>query len=353
MKRVSPLIIPVFLPHLGCQKRCIFCNQKMMAQAVPSPAHVRSFVEASCYQFPSGQARKKQVAFYGGSFTAIPEEDQRSYLKEIEPFLSSGKIDSIRISTRPDALEEEVLSLLKEYGVKTVEVGAQSMIDEVLFLSQRGHSAEETISATTRLKHWGFEVGIHLMIGLPGDSLDRFLKTLDQVIDLKPHFLRIHPTLVLKRAPLEALWREGNYTPLTLEEAIQWLKRGLLNLEGTSIPVARIGLQPAEELEVFYLAGPYHPSLHQLVDSEIYFDMGRHFLETYPDESEPRFFCHPKDVSTVRGQKNGNIQRLKEYLGVKAIFVQQRDDVPQGALLLQTATQEVLIQKSDIRYDKN
>ena len=212
---MTPIIIPIFLPNLGCRERCLFCNQKAMAEELPSPASVQQFVKASLTTLPSDQPdREKQVAFYGGSFTAIHREDQVHYLKAAQPFLDSGLIHSIRISTRPDALDEEILSLLKEYGVRTVEIGTQSMIDQVLHLSQRGHCAEDTVSAVSRLKSWGFEVGIQLMIGLPGDSLDRFLQTLDRLIDLKPDFLRIHPTLVLIGAPLETLWRANRYVPL-------------------------------------------------------------------------------------------------------------------------------------------
>ena len=350
---MNPLIIPIFLPNLGCRQRCIFCNQKAVAPEVFSPSRVREFIDASMNQFPLKKLRERQVAFYGGSFTAIPKADQIAYLTEVRPFLSSDAIDSIRVSTRPDALDEEILSLLREYGVKTVEVGAQSMIDDVLFLSHRGHSQKDTLSAVSRLKRWEFEVGIHLMIGLPGDSLDHFLKTLDYVIDLKPDFLRIHPTLVLDGAPLEALWQEGNYSPLTLEESIQWLKRGILKLERASIPIARIGLQPTKDLESCYLAGPYHPSLHQLIDSEIYFDMAMNLLETHQNEPEPLFICHPGEVSNVRGQKNSNIQRLRDLVGLKVILVQGRENIPRGSLALRTATGEVSIQREDLSWQDN
>ncbi len=346
--KMTPTIIPIFLPNLGCRQRCIFCNQKTVAPEVPSPAHVREFIRTSLNQFSSNEHRERQIAFYGGSFTAIPKEDQRSYLMEVHPFLSSGMIDSIRISTRPDALNEEVLSLLKEYGAKTVEVGAQSMVDEVLLLSHRGHSPKDTISAVSQLKHRGFEVGIHLMIGLPGDSLDRYLQTLDQVIDLKPDFVRIHPALVLKGAPLETLWQEGNYSPLTLEEAIQWLKEGLLKIQKTSIPVARIGLQPTKDLEDSCLAGPYHSALHQLVVSEIYLDMATCLLETHPNGAKPVLFCQPGEVSNVRGQRNNNLQKLRKHFGLKWIEIQGREDIPRGTLVLQTGSGEFSTRRSDL-----
>jgi histone acetyltransferase (RNA polymerase elongator complex component) len=257
-------------------------------------------------------------------------------------------IHSIRISTRPDALDEAILSLLKANGVKTVEIGVQTMIDEILFLSKRGHTAEDIVSATSRLRRWSFEVGFQLMIGLPGDTLDLFLLTLDRVIDLKPDFVRIHPALVLKGAPLEILWRDGRYDPLSLEKAVHWLKKGLLKLERSSIRVARIGLQPTQELEEHCLAGPYHPALHQLIDSEIALDMAKHLLQIYSEVNHPLFLCHPKEISNFRGQRNKNIFKLKNQFHLKEISIQNRGEIPRGTLFLQTREGSVSIQRKDL-----
>jgi histone acetyltransferase (RNA polymerase elongator complex component) len=345
----SPLILPVFLPHLGCRERCLFCNQKATASEVPSPFAVRKFIEDSLTRLPTERnGRKKQVGFYGGSFTAIDREDQVRYLGEVQPFLSSGLIDSIRISTRPDALGGETLTLLRDHGVRTVELGAQSMVDEVLFLSRRGHCAEETSSAVTRLRQQDFEAGLHLMIGLPGDSPDYFSQTLDRVIALKPDFVRIHPALVLRGASLEDLWRSGGYSPLSLDETVQWLKKGLLKLERASIPVARIGLQPAKELEDHLLAGPYHPALHQLVDSAIFFDMASSLLGPSPGDLDPVFYCHPADSSNVRGQKNGNTAKLRERFGLKGISIAARDNVVKDTLILRGPGGESSIHRRDL-----
>jgi histone acetyltransferase (RNA polymerase elongator complex component) len=334
----TPLIIPVFLPAMGCREQCLFCNQKAAGQGLPSPFSVRNFIETSLSVIPSGKRnREKQIAFYGGSFTAIRKDDQASYLKEIQSLLASGLIHSIRISTRPDALDEEILSLLKEYNVKTVEVGAQSMIDEVLCFAHRGHSAADTVDAVSRLKEKKFIVGLQLMIGLPGDTLNRFLLTLERVIELQPDFVRIHPTLVLKGAPLEILWRDGGYSPLSLNEAIQWLKKGTLKLENSFIPIARIGLQPTKELERDYLVGPYHPALHQLIDSSIYYDMALSLLQSSQKNGQALFFCHPKEVSNLKGQKNENILKLKNQFDLKEICVQQIEEIPKGSLILQTS----------------
>ncbi len=346
---MTPLIIPVFLPHLGCRERCLFCNQRTTANNAPSPQSVREFIEASLDRFPSRPGeREKEVAFYGGSFTAMDMEDQVSYLQEVQPFLSSGRIDSIRLSTRPDALKEETLATLKKYGVKTVEVGAQSMSDKVLLLSKRGHEAKGSASAILRLKQWGFEVGVHLMIGLPGDTCDYFLRSLDWIIELRPDFLRIHPTLVFRGASLEELWKSGEYSPMTMDEAVGWLKKGMLKLERAFIPVARIGLQPSKELEEHLLAGPFHPALHQLVDSAIFYDMAEDLLRKHPNGSNYVFICHPKDLSNLKGQKNENVLRLKNRFKLSDIFIYTRKDVERGWLALQTRGGEVLMDRKSL-----
>ena len=348
---MAPLIIPIFLPALGCRERCLFCNQKAAPEGTPSPASVRNFIEAALARIQNeSEGKEKQIAFYGGSFTAIHRDDQVRYLKEVQPFLASGLIDSIRISTRPDALDEETLSLLEEYGVKTIEIGVQSMIDEVLSLAHRGHCAKDTVAAVYRLRNRNLEVGLQLMIGLPGDTCDRFLLTLDRVVELKPDFLRIHPTLVLKGAPLEILWKDGKYFPLNLEEAVQWLKKGLPKLENSSISVARIGLQPTLELERDYLAGPYHPSFRQLVDSAIFLDMATSLLQASQKDGRAQFFCHPKEVSNLRGQKNENILRLKKHFKLSEILINGRQELPRGTLGLQSQGEEVSIQRKSLGF---
>jgi hypothetical protein len=222
------------------------------------------------------------------------------------------------------------------------------MINEVLLLSRRGHSAEDTVDAVRRLKQQGFEVGLQLMIGLPGDTFDCFLRTLDRVIELQPDFIRIHPTLVLKGAPLENFWRAGGYSPLSLDEAVHWLKKGILKLEKSPIRVARIGLQPTQELERDFLAGPYHPALRQLIDSAIFFDMAEYLLENHPNGFQSTFFCHPKDISNLKGQRNGNILKLKNHFKLSEIFIDGRQEWPRGCLGLQTQEGEVLIDRKSL-----
>jgi histone acetyltransferase (RNA polymerase elongator complex component) len=224
------------------------------------------------------------------------------------------------------------------------------MIDEVLLLAHRGHCAADTVNAVSLLNQWGFEVGLQLMIGLPGDTFDRFLKTLDQIMELKPDFVRIHPTLVLKGAPLEILWMDGEYPPLSLDETIRWLKKGVLKLEKSSVLVARIGLQPTKELERDYLAGPYHPALHQLVDSAIFFDMAVSLLQVSQRNGQALFRCHPKEVSNLRGQRNENILRLKKHFKLSEVLIEGRQELPRGSLGLQTQERVVSIDRKSLVF---
>ena len=345
---MKPIIIPIFLPFLGCPNRCIFCNQRIFSQEIPTPLSIHKFLEATLRKLPSkDQYRKKQIAFYGGSFTSMEKKDQITYLKTVEPFLDHD-IDSLRISTRPDALDEETLEFLRTYHVKTIEIGAQSLDDRVLLLSQRGHTKQDTIFAVKRLKSLGYEVGIHLMIGLPGDNFKSFLETIDLIIDLRPNFVRIHPTLVLKGTPLEELWRSKHYSPLSFNESIEWLKQGILKLERSSITTARIGLQPTKELEENLLAGPYHPSLHQIVESSIFFDMAKSLLQKDQIKGEPIFICNPKDESNLKGERKENLKRLKEFFGLKELTIKTSDQIEKGTLTLQTPSGTFSIDKKSL-----
>lgn len=276
--------------------------------------------------------------------------DQISYLMEAQSFLDDGLVDSLRISTRPDGLSNTDLARLRKYRVKTVEIGVQSMADEVLILSNRGHSAADTAAAIHRLKQWRFEVGVQLMIGLPGDSLENFLSTLDQIIRLRPNFIRVHPTLVLKESPLEKLWKSGRYPPLLLDEAIRWLKMGFLKLEKASVPIARMGLQPTKELEEHYLAGPYHPSLSHCVQSAVALEMAARLLDSAGRVHRAIFLCHPKEISNVRGLRNSNLMKLRQRFGLEETVVRASDDVPRECLVLQTSNRKCSVSRGEI-YD--
>lgn len=263
------MIIPFFIPHSGCPHQCVFCNQNKITgehnQPVPEsiPAKIADYLKTDKKKKPV------QVAFYGGTFTALPLETQRRYLEAVRPFIEAGKVESIRVSTRPDCITAEVLSLLTEHRVSTVELGAQSMDDSVLARSGRGHTAADTVHAVGLLREHAFSIGLQLMPGLPGDSRERFFMTVDRTIDMRPDVVRIYPALVIKDTPLEELYYAGRYDPLSLEEAVMWCKVALGRFEESGIKVIRMGLQPTEELEKpgTIVTGPYHPSFRQLVQT--------------------------------------------------------------------------------------
>jgi histone acetyltransferase (RNA polymerase elongator complex component) len=318
------MIIPFFIPHSGCPHQCVFCNQKnITGQTTPvtPPEIPRKITE---YLAISSTDKPAHVAFYGGSFTALPFETQRAYLNAVQPFIQTGQIAGIRLSTRPDCITNEVLALLKEYRVTTIELGVQSMEDAVLIRSGRGHTATDTMNAINLIRSSDFLIGLQLMPGLPGDSAESFRKTIDTVIGLKPDFVRIYPALVIKDTPLEDLYASARYVPLSLDDAVSWCREALERFELTGIGVIRIGLQPTEELEKTgtIIAGPYHPAFRQLVESSILLDKMRRALRNSTGETgRVTFQVNPKDLSAAIGQKRSNIKKLEKEFGGKKIRV--------------------------------
>jgi len=346
------MIIPFFIPHSGCPHQCVFCNQKKITGRTrqPDPASVAGTIGSYVRTQPEknglaprfrGNAEREsatiQVAFYGGSFTALGIDMQKSYLEAVRPFFLSGQVKSIRLSTRPDSINREILSLLKEYHVQTIELGVQSMDDHVLALSGRGHSAVDVENAVKLLREDDFIVGLQLMPGLPGDSAGTFIDTVDKTIALKPDFVRMYPLLVIKDTPLEGLYKKGQYTPLSLDEAVSFCREALLKFEDAGIEVIRIGLQPTEELEKpgTILAGPYHPAFRQLVESAIYLDKMTALLQgNGVGNTDTIFLVHPDDLSSAIGQKRSNVEHLKDQFALTTIRVRSDRSLPRRTVNL-------------------
>ncbi len=318
------MIIPFFIPHSGCPHQCVFCNQKnITGQTMPvAPSAIpRKITE---YLAISSSDKPVHVAFYGGSFTALPFETQKTYLSAVQPFIHAGHIAGIRLSTRPDCITNEILSLLNECHVTTIELGVQSMDDVVLTQSGRGHTATDTVNAVSLIKSHDFLIGLQLMPGLPGDSADSFMRSIGMAIDLKPDFVRVYPALVIKDTPLEDLYTSGRYKPLSLDDAVLLCREALERLELAGIDVIRIGLQPTEELEKpgTIVAGPYHPAFRQLVESSILLDKMRSALSTNKGKTGMiTFEVNPKDLSAAIGQQRSNIKQLKKEFGIQKIRI--------------------------------
>jgi histone acetyltransferase (RNA polymerase elongator complex component) len=319
------VVVPFFISHLGCPHRCVFCDQEKIAGAkggLPTAGEIQAKVAE--YR-ESAPGRGVEVAFYGGTFTALPRRDQEQLLGALQQLLETGVVESLRLSTRPDAVDAETAFFLKRLGVTTVELGVQSMDDEVLTLSGRGHCGADVEAAVGALRGAGITVGIQLMPGLPGDCDQRSLASLDRVLALKPSFLRIYPTLVISGTELAGLFLRGEYAPLELDEAVSLAKRMLLKAKRAAVPVIRMGLQPTAELERpgVLLAGPYHPAFGQLVASELCFDIMSALVSGIPPGSAVTLFAPPGRVSDLVGQKRRNLARLTEMHGITVAAVRE------------------------------
>ncbi len=264
--------IPIFLPELACPHQCVFCNQEKISgfRSIPQPGDVKDIAERYLETIPEN--RTINIAFFGGSFTGLSVDLQEQYLKEAFKFVKNGRVSGIRLSTRPDYINEAILELLKKYGVTTIELGAQSTSQEVLNQSGRGHSVENIIDASNLICRNGFELGLQMMIGLPGDSYERSIQTAKDIVSLGAGNTRIYPAIVVRQTALEKLYHEGEYTPLTLDEAVEWTKDIVHIFENNNVSILRMGLHPSEELVIgkSLVDGPFHPSFKEMVMTQIW-----------------------------------------------------------------------------------
>ncbi len=302
MKKVT---VPFFISHQGCPHTCVFCDQRVISGAdghLPTAEQISDKI--ALWRSTAGES-PLEVAFFGGTFTALPEDTQSKLLAPLRPFLENGTLDSIRISTRPDYIDDHRVAWLSERGVRTIELGVQSMDDAVLAASGRGHSGADSLNAIRSIKKWGLQAGAQLMPGLPGDTPEISLESLEQVIAAGADFLRIYPTVVLKGTELAQRYAAGNFTPLSLDRGISLCKQLLHCAMKADVPVIRIGLQADTGLdEENVLAGCWHPALGQLVRSQLYDDLVRRFVA---DGECVTVHCHPVRVSDVTGVARGNL----------------------------------------------
>ncbi len=333
-EQYAPYIIPFFIPHRGCPHRCIFCNQQKITGEPEddsygiSPASVSQEIHKRLSLMRQDRKVKVQVAFYGGSFTGIALELQDRLLGAVQPFIKAGLVDAIRISTRPDYIDPNIASFLKDHHVDTVELGVQSMSPEVLMASGRGHSAEDTEKAIAFLRQAGVRIGAQLMIGLPGDSSARLFAGIKRLIIMAPDFVRIYPVLVIKNSGLADLFRQGRYQPLSLTKAVALTAKMKKLFDRHDIRVVRMGLQPTESLAENVVAGPYHPSFGELVLSRTLFNKVRRTLAERKRDAlcrigPTRLSIAAADQSLFRGPGNCHVQRLQSLgllHGVEVVF---------------------------------
>jgi histone acetyltransferase (RNA polymerase elongator complex component) len=306
-------VYPFFIPHAGCPHRCLFCAQDRSTghSVVPGTDEITATLEEILPEAGDGE-----VAFYGGTFSLLPVEQQDEYLAAARRYVRSGRVAGIRISTRPDALDDRNISRLQASGVTTIEIGCQSFDDNVLMSAGRGHAAEDNRSAIKDCLDAGLQVGVQLMPGLPGGGAEEALLSLTEALQSKPTFLRIYPTVVLDGTALADSWRAGSFQPWSLEKAVDVCADMLHYCRRADVPVIRFGLQSDPHLEENLLAGPYHPAFGQLVRSRLW----RRALHKASKHDE-RFAVNPADLSDVLGHRGENRDWLKERAPGMAITV--------------------------------
>lgn len=316
------LIIPIFVPNAGCPHDCCFCDQKKISgkSAMPTVEEIQNNI-AGYFDIVENYS-KVQIAFFGGSFTAIPREVQKMYLETVSPYIKNGTVTSLRLSTRPDYIDDEVLLMLREYGVETIELGAQSMDDDVLLCSGRGHTAQDTVRASELIRAYGFELGLQTMTGLPGASYESDLHTAEKIIELKPKLVRIYPTVVIRDTFLHKMYENGRYIPPTIDETVDLCAKLMLMYGENDIKVIRMGLQATDGISLGedVVAGPYHPAFGQLVKSRIAYEKllkaaetqkGKVFTTSVPES----------ELSDYIGQRKCNIYKLKEQFGYEKVII--------------------------------
>ena len=307
MKHVS---VALFVPHLGCPHTCAFCNQRAISgQTEPLTAEA---IVAACETARAcpHDVENSEIAFFGGSFTAIARDEMIRCLETVKPYVGRD-FGGVRVSTRPDCIDGEVLSVLKDYGVTAIELGAQSMDDTVLTLNERGHTAADTENAARLIRASGFSLGLQMMTGLYGSDDAKDRATAERFVALRPDTVRIYPTVVLEHTKLADLWRQGKYTPPTLEETVE-LCSGLLRLfRDNGIRVIRLGLHSGGNVEEGYLSGAYHPAFGELCESRVCRDL----LEERLGGLTPGSYTvsvNPRAVSQMTGQKKSNLTYFRE-----------------------------------------
>ena len=323
-------IIPIFVPHLGCPNDCIFCNQKSISgqKSNMTKEKAKEIIENYLKSIDKENAQI-EIAFFGGSFTAIEEERQEELLQVASEFVKSGQVESIRVSTRPDAIDKKILKRLKKYKVKTIELGVQSSNNYILKRINRGHTFEDVKKAAKLIRWNGFRLGVQMMVGLPESTTIDEINTAKELIKLKPKMVRIYPVLVIKNTPLEKELEKGTYKPLTVVQAVEVCKEIVRLFHDKNIDIIRIGLQPTDEIsepgseKSEVVAGPYHPAFRQLVESAMWYDaiVGK-IKRLNVKVKEVEVTVNPVDANNVIGHKKENVKNLKDLYDVNLVLKQ-------------------------------
>ncbi len=325
--------ISIFVPHAGCPFQCAFCNQHTITsqQSLPHAEDVTRICSQAMQEI--SDKSQAEIAFFGGSFTAIPEQYMLELLQSAQEFIGEGKFHGIRISTRPDCITPEILETLKEYHVTAIELGAQSMSDNVLKANQRGHSAKDVFESSKLIRNYGFELGLQVMKGLYQSTIDDEITTRNAVCEIHPDTVRIYPVVILKGTKLAELYQSGEYDLIPFQDMVEMVASDMrVYMEEEDIQIIKVGLHASEFVEADKIGGYYHPAFRELCESEIYLlrmesavmalQWQQHGFRRQTIWTEDRVFAvHPHCISKAVGQKKANIRYFYENYGIRVKIV--------------------------------
>ena len=319
--------IPVFVPHLGCPHDCVFCNQKKITgnEKPFECASAIKTIEENLKTIEKNDDKYVEIAFFGGSFTAIDDNTFKTLCLLGKKYIDEKKVDALRCSTRPDTIDKEKLIFMKECGFKTIELGVQSTDETVLLKSGRGHTKEDVFFASYLIKDMGIDLGLQMMIGLPFDTDEKTLNTAKDLISLKPQCVRVYPTLVMEGTRLFDMYKSGDYEPWSLDKCIPILSKVLNLFYENNVNVVRVGLQTTDNINEKTVIGPYHASIRELAESEIY----KNKIEKLKLKDDAYICVNDKEISKAVGNKKSNITYFKEKYGIN-IKICGNPDVKKG-----------------------
>lgn len=357
-------IIPVFIPHQGCKNDCVFCNQRIItAKTAPvTPVDVKNIIETYLDTLLERHLDTVEIAFYGGSFTGIPMEQQTAFLEVANHYYEKGLVDNIHLSTRPDYINREILTNLKKYHVGVIELGVQSFDEEVLKKSKRGHSLKDVYNAVELIKEYGFELGIQLMIGLPGDSKEKCINSAKAAAALRPQLSRLYPTVVFPDTELCRMYQSGEYTAFTENEYVDICKEMYKILDAADITIMRVGLKSTDLVtDDTDLSSNYHPAFRQLVEGAIAKDslvdqLDQLVKNLFPDgavpwnnhsdisgnkkvyQDKPRVSCYSNSLSfsNMIGQNKINKNYILEHYNMFNIRFKTDDNLKPGVYVVES-----------------
>lgn len=325
--------IPIFVSHQGCPNDCIFCNQKKITGVCEKEREEAVRKKIENFLFHTAPDCNIEISFFGGSFTGIPMEEQNMYLKVANEFFCDSRVGGIRLSTRPDYISDEILENLKKHNVTTIELGVQSMSDEVLFMNKRGVKSEAVYTAVSKIRKYGFSLGLQMMTGMYGSSYEKDVETAEKIIGMKPDCVRIYPTVVIEETELFELYKNGTYKPQSIEEAVECCSVILKMFENADIPVIRLGLMAGEDINENKVFGPYHSSFRELVESRIiYNEINEFLLNNMHTGKNLEITANRKFVSKIVGNKRSNIEKIKENFSVLDIKIIENNEIPKYIL---------------------